>query len=233
MHVGARADRQDRRVPLPRGALGRGLRRAIDVHLPPVGGAPEQVLPDRDRVDAAGRKGLVARREQTVADAHAVRRRGDRVAERLDDAVDEVGADTEQRGDDAEEGEELARQGRGDEAADEQQDEEEEPGAQNRRREEAERGSSSRPRWAGRCVGSSSGAMSSETRCSTKLPAGRRGGRIRPRLRAGCAAQDLAAQRVRVRARQVVELHVAVVARDADLEPRGAEQAREEAAARC
>ena len=56
----------------------------------------------------------------------------------------------------------------------------------------------------------------------------RRRRRIRPLLRAGGAAQDLATQGIGVRAREVVELHVAVVAGDADLEPRGAEQAGEE-----
>ena len=185
-------------VPLPRGALGGGVRRAVDVHLPPVGGAPEQVLPNRDRVDATGRQGLVARREQAVADPHTVGGRGDRIAQRLHDAIHEVGADTQQGRDDAEEGEDLARERRGDEARGEQQDEEDEPGAQNRRGEEPKRvhrhDRDRRHRGIELRRDELGDALLDEA------AGGRgRGRRIRPLLGAGCAPQDLAAQRVGVR----------------------------------
>ena len=102
LDVGARADRQHGRE-LVVGAVGESAtREAVDGDPPPAERPPQDRLVDLDGVHAARRKDLGDRREQAERDAHAARRRRDRVAQGARDRAHPVRAEADQRRDQGE-----------------------------------------------------------------------------------------------------------------------------------
>ncbi|OUD82186.1 hypothetical protein CMMCAS02_04595 [Clavibacter michiganensis subsp. michiganensis] len=232
--VPAVAHGEDGRVLLAGGARRRGVRGARDADLPPAGRAPEERLHDLDRVDPAGRDGVVARGQQAEPDADAVRRAGDAVAERArDPAHEEAGGSEERR-------QQRHEQVPGLEPHDERYADRDEQHQHDRGRreqhgaDEARDGDADDRLRRGRVrveLGREEVVDPRADEAARRAGrSGRRGGTRRLRPCAGREPQHAEPERVGVARPEVLQRQVGVVAGDLDLELRRADEPRDERA---
>ena len=219
-HVIEGAHREQGRVLLTGRSPGRRITRTIDLDLPPSGHPPQQRLSDLDGVDATGRKGLTACRQEPEADPKPIGRARDREPQRFRESLDVEARDTDSSGDKRHESDEsdLFLKGASDNGGDcDENYPHREAAEQNRSDQAARRHAHDRVGFGRVRV-----ELGSEKIVDPALDD--RSGLIRlPHhgcpARARCPAQDLVAQILGGTRSQVLELHVRVVARLAHLEP--------------
>ena len=172
-------------------------------------------------MDAAGRQGLGHRREQPEGHPDARGRRGDRVADRADETAHGVRAEGDGGGDrGAERRDDPHRlQHEPDDHGDHHEDEADRRSRQQSRQDEARhRHAHNRLRFGAVVLDAVDDLGDPGRHPRGERTAGRRAGRGILRPVSGREAQDVAAHRLGVRRRQVLELDVRVEARADDLE---------------